>query len=435
MTIAPVLSNPNFSLPFTIETDASATAMGAMLLQEDHPIAFYSKVMCPRLQKASAYIRELHAFTSSVRKWRHYLLGATFTILTDHRSLKDLMTQIIQTPEQQLYLTKLLGYDYTIRYKPGASNMVTDALSRINPPDATCLALTMPHPLFLSQLRQTLLQDPRYIALLQDIQATPVNHPELSIHHDLILRKNRIWLPFPCDITRTLLEEFHASPVGGHSGTAKTLHRLQQNFDWPTIRADVRQFVAQCSVCQQTKYDTRKPAGLLQPLPIPATIWEDLALDFITGIPPSQGFTVIMVVIDRFSKAAHFAALPPHHSAYKVAVVFLDSDCKLHGFPCSLVSDHDPIFISHFWRDLFKLSGTKLRMSTAYHPQTDEQTEVLNQTLEQYLRAFVHHQPSRWFRFLSLAEWSYNTAIHSGTGLSPFEVVYGRPPPTVVQYL
>ena len=313
--------------------------------------------------------------------------------------------------------------------------MVADALSRITPPEATCLALTMPHSLFLSELRQTLLQDPRYVTLLQDIQSTPANHPEFSLHHDLILRKKRIWIPFPCAITQSLLEEFHASPIGGHFGTAKTLHRLQQNFDWPIIRADVRQFVAQCSVCQQMKYETCKPAGLLQPLPIPTSVWEDQALDFITGLPPLQGFTVIMVVVDRFSKAAHFAALPTHHSAYKVAVLFLDTACKLRGFPRSLVSDRDPIFISHFWRDLFKLSGTKLRMSTAYHPQTDGQTEVLNQTLEQYLRAFVHHQPSRWFRFLSLAEWSYNTTIHFGTGLSPFEVVYGRPPPTVVQYL
>ena len=150
MVSAQVLSNPNFSLPFTIETDASVAAMGAVLLQEDHPIAFYSKVLCPRLQKALAYIRELHAITSSVRKWRHYLLGTSFTILTDHRSLKDLMTQIIQTPEQQTYLSKLLGFDYTIKYKLGTTNVVADALSRIVPTDATCLALTMPHFTFLN---------------------------------------------------------------------------------------------------------------------------------------------------------------------------------------------------------------------------------------------------------------------------------------------
>lgn len=190
--------------------------------------------------------------------------------------------------------------------------------------------------------------------------------------------------------------------------------------------------MAQCLVCQQTKYETRKPIGLLQPLPIPLTVWEDLALDFITGLPSSHGFTVIMLIVDRYSKAAHFGALPTHYSAYKVTVLFLDTICKLHGFPRSLVSDRDPIFVSNFWRELFKLSSTKLRMSTAYHPQTDGQTEVLNRTLEQYLRAYVHQNPSHLFRFLSLAKWSYNMAIHSGTGLLPFEVVYGKSPPSVV---
>lgn len=116
-------------------------------------------------------------------------------------------------------------------------------------------------------------------------------------------------------------------------------------------------------------------------------------------------------------------------------MLFMDIVGKFHGMPRSLISDRDPLFMSHFWQDLFRLSGTTLRMSSAYHPQTDGQTEVLNRTLEQYLRAFVHHSPSHWFRYLPLAEWSYNTTIHSATELSPFQVVYGKPPPTLVQYL
>lgn len=190
--------------------------------------------------------------------------------------------------------------------------------------------------------------------------------------------------------------------------------------------------MAQCPVCQQTKYETRKPVGLLQPLPISLTIREDLALDFITSLPSSHGFTIIMVVVDRYSKAAHFGALPTHYSTYKVVILFLDTICKLHGFPRSLVLDRNPIFVSNFWCELIKLSGTKLRMSTAYHPQTDGQTEVLNRTLEQYLRAYVHQNPSHLFHFLPLAKWSYNTAIHSGTSLSPFEVVYGKSPSSII---
>lgn len=138
---------------------------------------------------------------------------------------------------------------------------------------------------------------------------------------------------------------------------------------------------------------------------------------------------------DRFSKGAHFGALSSHFTAFKVAHLFLDLLCTHHGFPRSLVSDCDPIFLSHFWRELFKLSGTKLRISTAYHPKMDGQTEVLNRVLEQYLRSFVHEKPSDWTKYLALAEWSYNTSTRSSTGLTPFEVTYGKPPPSIPQYL
>ena len=281
----------------------------------------------------------------------------------------------------------------------------------------------------------TLLQDPQYVDLLHNIKLCPAAHSDLTIHKDLIFRQGHIWIPFPTPFTALLLEEFHSSPLDNHTGVSKTLHHLRQNFDWPHIQEDVRQYIVQCPLCEQTKYETKKAAGLLQPLPIPSHIWEDLSLDFIIGLPSSHGFTMILVFVDRFSKGAHFGALPTHHTAYKVVVLFLDMVCKLHEFPQSLVSDRDPIFISGFWHELFRLSDTKLRMSTAYHLQKDGQMEVLNRTLEQYLRAYVHHQPSQWFGFLLLAKWSYNTTIHSGTGVSPFKEIYGKPPPTLIQYL
>ena len=207
------------------------------------------------------------------------------------------------------------------------------------------------------------------------------------------------------------------------------------NFYWNGMREDVKTFVTQCLICQTTKYETKRPTGLLQPLPLPTAIWEDLSLDFITGLPPSNGFTVILVVVDRFSKGAHFGALPTCFTAFKVAKLFLDHICKYHGLPRSLVSDRDPIFTSRFWRELFKLCGTKLHMSTSYHPETDGQTEVLNRVLEQYLRSFVHTKPNTWHQFLPLAEWSFNTAVHSSTGISPFEIIYGKTPLSIPNYL
>ncbi|GKG12794.1 ty3-gypsy retrotransposon protein, partial [Tanacetum coccineum] len=141
----------------------------------------------------------------------------------------------------------------------------------------------------------------------------------------------------------------------------------------------------------------------LQPLPTPMAVWEDVSMDFITGLPMSKGFTVILVVVDRFMKYAHFGTLPTEFNALKVADVFLEIVIKHHGLPKTIVSDRDPIFVSKFWKQLFHLSGTQLNHSTAYHPQTDGQTEVVNRGLEQYLRAMVSTRPQHWARLLPWA--------------------------------
>lgn len=164
-------------------------------------------------------------------------------------------------------------------------------------------------------------------------------------------------------------------------------------------------------------------------------VWEDISMDFITHLPASHGYTVVLVIVDRFSKGMHLGALPAHFLAYKVVTLFLDLVCKHHGFPRNIVSDRDPVFLSSFWRELFRLHGTLLRMSMAYHPQTDGQTEIMNRVLEQYLCSFVHSQPANWFRYLALAEWSYNTSLHTNSGFTPFEVIYGKPPPALPHYL
>lgn len=177
-------------------------------------------------------------------------------------------------------------------------------------------------------------------------------------------------------------------------GVQKTLHRLQENFTWDSIQMDTHAFIARCLTCQCTKYDNKKPAGLLSPLPVPVQPWEDLSMDFIVGLPTYKGHTCIFVVVDRFSKGLRLGMLPTQHNARTVASLFMDIVGRLHGMPRSIVSDRDPLFVSRFWKELFSLSGTKLCLSSAYHPQSDGQTEVANRIIEQYLRAFVHQNPS-----------------------------------------
>lgn len=158
-------------------------------------------------------------------------------------------------------------------------------------------------------------------------------------------------------------------------------------------------------------------------------------MDFITHLPQSHEFTAILVIVDMYSKGVHFGALPTNYSAFKVASLFLDMVCKHHGIPQSIISNRDPVFLSSFWRKHFRLSGTRLRMSIAYHPQTDDETKVINRILEQYLRSFVHSQPANWFRYLTLAEWSHNKSLYSGSSFTPFEIIYDKPPPTIPQYV
>ena len=364
------------------------------------------------------------------------MLGHQFIILTNHRSLKELLTQVIQIPEQQMYLARLMGYDYCIQYRSGNTNLVADALSRrMEATESTLLLLSVPCLTFLEELKKQLNQELSFVDFIDNIKTNPTKFPDYSVSNDLVLQGNRIWLPQGIPFLQVLLTEYHSTPTGGHMGVAKTLARLTENFYWPGVRHDVKQFVAACVDCQQTKYETKRAAGLLCPLPVPCRPWEDLSLDFITGLPSFHGHTTILVVVDRFSKGVHLGMLPTQHSAYAVATLFMNTIGKLHGMPRSLVSDRDPLFISQFWKELFRLSGTQLRMSSAYHPQTNGQTEVLNRVLEQYLRAFVHKKPSSWGKFLPWAEWSYNTSRHSGTGVSPFEVTFGRRPPDWPSYV
>ena len=364
-----VLALPDFSLPFTVETDASGVGMREVLSQQGHPIAFYSKPFTAKLLGASTYVRELFAITAAVKRWRQYLLGHHFIIITDHKSLKELLTQAIQTPEQHTYLARLMGYDYQIVYHSDSHNQAADALSRLPEQGSPSLMiLSVPCLTLISELCQQLESLPEYVEHRNAIMQSPLSHPHFSITNNLILHKNRIWLPRGFPMIPTLITEYHCTPTGGHMGIAKTLARITENFYWQGLRDDVTQFVSQCLPCQQKKYEMKKSAGLLCPLSIPHHPWEDLSLDFIVGLPLYHGNTMILVVVDRFSKGIHLGMLPSSHTAHTVATLFMDIVGKIHGLSRSLVSVRDPLFVSPFWQELFRYSGTRLRMSSAYHP-------------------------------------------------------------------
>jgi hypothetical protein len=192
--------------------------------------------------------------------------------------------------------------------------------------------------------------------------------------------------------------------------------------------------VQSCDVCQRHKTEHLHPAGLLQPLPIPSQVWSDIAMNFVEALPKVGGKSVILTVVDRFSKMAHFIPLSHSYSATSVAKAFFDGTVRLHGLPCSIVSDRDPFFTSRFWAELFQLTRVKLLLSSAFHPQTDGQSEVTNRIIALYLRCLTGDRPRSWLHWLPWAEFCYNTSFQSALKTTPFNVVYGRDPPPLLKY-
>jgi hypothetical protein len=225
-----------------------------------------------------------------------------------------------------------------------------------------------------------------------------------------------------------LLKEKHSGGLVGHFGHDKTFSKLNGSYFWPGMRTDVKKFVDRCKICQHTK-GKRQNTGLYQPLPIPERLWDAVSMDFILGLPRTQrGYDSIFVVVDRFSKMAHFIPCQKTSDATHIANLFFKEVVRLHGLPRSIVSDRDTKFMGHFWRTLWKKMGTSFSFSSVYHPQMDGQTEVVNKSLGDLLRSLVTEHHSQWDHILPQAEFSYNDSINRSTGQSPFQIVYGMQP-------
>ncbi|GJY92684.1 ty3-gypsy retrotransposon protein [Tanacetum coccineum] len=283
---APILGLPSFEDMFIVEADASDVGIGAVLMQNGKPLSYFSRKLGPRMRLVATYQKELFAIVEAVYKWRQYLLGRRFTIRTDHRSLKELMQQ----------------------YKTGTTNVVADALSCVYDEADEVIAAFM-------ALSQPL------VSLVDALRKENETLDELKIIHQNLERKE-------------VLDGFRQEQgmiLFRHSGVKKMLVGMSALFYWKGMGKSIEDFIRKCLVCQQTKYSTQAPTGLLQPLPTPLRVWEDVSMDFVTGLPVYKGLSVILVAVDRFTKYAHFGPLPAAFNAPKVAEVFMDMVVKHHG--------------------------------------------------------------------------------------------------------
>ncbi|MCO5598177.1 hypothetical protein L7F22_052269 [Adiantum nelumboides] len=250
-----------------------------------------------------------------------------------------------------------------------------------------------------------------------------------TVMDELLYYLDRICVPHNGALRKILIEEHHEVPFAAHPRINKTYRFLSATYFWPQIQQDVIKYVKACHSCQIMKASRQLPQGLLQPLPVPKERWESISMDFITTLPrTSKGNAQILVIVDRFSKMAHFIPCKKAASAPDIASLFVQHIFRIHGLPRSIISDGDPKFTRHFWTSLFKSLGTNLLFSSAYHPQTDGQTERVNQILEEILRHYIQNHLASWEEYLPLVEFVYNIAPHSVTGMTPFQAAYGHTP-------
>lgn len=322
-------------------------------MQESRPIAYFNQALSTRARAKSIYERELMAMVLVMKKWRHYLLGSKFTVISDQKALKFLIEQREVQPQFQKWLTKLLEYDFEILYQPGLQNKAADALSRM-PTPTEIRVLTTTTLVDLEVVQQEVEMDKDLQNIIAKLKEDPDSVPKFSLERGRLLYKKRLVIPSTSSLIPSLLSTFHDSVIGGHSGFLRTYKRMTGELYWRGMKKDVKKYVESCVICQKNKSEAVIPAGLLQPLPIPEKIWGDITMDFVEGLPKSQGKDSIMVVVDRLSKYGHFIALNHPYNAKQVAQVFVREIVRLHGFPKSITSSRDKIFLNKFWIELFR---------------------------------------------------------------------------------
>ena len=435
-----------------VTTDASERRTGAVLSfgetwETARPVAYDSYQLNSAEKNYPVHEKELLAIVKALKKWRTSLLGTHFQIFTDHRTLEYFQSQKEMSRRQMRWSMYLADFDYEITYIRGEDNTVADALSRMpdttpDPMLAACaLAYTRsPHPSRFAAAAtleitadETLLRDITAgyqnddfaKQLRKDIAAGSIEGAREE--NGLIYVGRRLLIP---NIPR-IRELFYnlAHDTLGHFGFDKSYEALRDSYYWPNMRRDLEHaYIPSCSPCQRNKSRTTKPTGPLHPLPVPDARFEAVALDFVGPLPKEGGKDTILTMTDLLGAEVRLAPIHSTATAAEVAVVLFDEWYCENGLMKQIISDRDPLFTSELWTALHKLTGVKLKMSTAYHPQTDGASERTNKTLNQAIRYHVDNNQKGWLSKLPRIRFAIMNTVNSSTGFSPFHLKTGRSP-------
>ncbi|KAJ9541670.1 hypothetical protein OSB04_028176 [Centaurea solstitialis] len=425
---APVLTLPEGVEDMTVYCDASYHGLGCVLMQRGKVISYAARQLKTHEINYPTHDLELAAVVFALKLWRHYLYGVKCTIYTDHKSLRYFLDQPNLNMRQRRWLDVVKDYDCEILYHPGKANVVADALSRKT------------HHVLLRVPLMRLTVTTSLFDLIRQSQADAIKEenqkkerikgqiPQLvTDSRGLLTRFGRVWVPVIGEARQTLLDEAHKSKFSIHPGATKMYRDLKTDYWWPGMKRDVARYVERCLTCLRVKAELQRPHGKLQPLDIPVWKWEHITMDLITKLPrTSRSYDAIWVIVDRLTKSAHFIAIRESSSAEALADIYVKEIVARHGVPVTIISDRDVRFTSRFWGKFHEDLGTRLQFSTAFHPQTDGQSERTIQTLEDMLRACVLDFGGSWDTYLPLAEFSYNNSFHASIGMPPYEMLYGR---------
>ncbi|KAL8089340.1 hypothetical protein AgCh_038959 [Apium graveolens] len=408
LVTAPVLVLPDELGNFVIFSDASYRGLGCVLMQYGNVIAYASRQLKPHEQKYPTHDLELATIIFALKLWRHYLYGEKCEIYTDHKSLKYIFTQKELNMRQRQWLELIKDYEVTISYHPWKANVVADALSRkerlnrltscedvIKEFDKLEIEIRIPNEsaeaIYTMTFQPELLEKIRCCqneVMSQDDDLTGEEITTQKDNEGILCFASRIWIPNVVELKEEIMRDAHNSKYSIHPGSTKMYRDLKENFWWPNMKKEIAEWIR-----------------------LPRT---------------KANHDAIWVIIDRLTKSAHFLPINERFSLDKLVHIYLKEIVMRHGVPVSIVSDRDPRFNSRFWRQFQECLGTKLNMSTAYHPQTDGQMERTIQTIEDMLRVCAIDFEGSWDEHLPLVEFSYNNSYHASIGMPPYEALYGR---------
>lgn len=409
----PVLKMFEPNKPSRLETDASDLAMGATWTQlhdgKWHPVAYYSKKFTGAEERYDVHDKELLAIVEALEHWKIYSHSSSeLEIFTDHKNLTYFTTTKVLN-RRQVRWSELLGqHKFKITYTPGKDNGRADALSR------------------------------RYdIAGTKTIEKGTILRTNDDGTLSAAIEINNILMitnEVPEELQEAIIRDHHDDPIHGHPGASRTMEMIQRNYSFKNMKDKISAYIRKCADCQKNKHSTHAQYGEMQALELPDEPWTDISMDFITGLPDSEdpvtkvSYDAILVVVDRFTKAIEVIPFRRDYTAQQLGYVINDKVIRYHGIPKTIISDRDKLFTSNYWATLMGAIGIQRKLSTAYHPETDGQTERTNRTLKAYLRAYLNQYQNNWVSLLPMAQLAHNNKISESTRQTPFFANHGRHP-------